>query len=124
MPLAISYVGKHKADNKTLLKNNVRFRVIGSREGLAPEVLDELDRTCEESAKCTGLQLNIALNYGSRQEIIDAVSKIRKLNISYTLQHIYIKGIQTKYTLNIPHKYTLNYTIFCPTMFSFKQRIP
>ncbi|MCH2153485.1 MAG: isoprenyl transferase [Phycisphaerales bacterium] len=65
-------------ERETLLKNNVRFRVIGSREGLAPEVLDELDRTCEESAKCTGLQLNIALNYGSRQEILDTTRRLAR----------------------------------------------
>ena len=65
-------------ERETLLKNNVRFRVIGSREGLAPDVLDELDKTCEESIDCNGLQLNIALNYGSRQEIIDTTRRLAK----------------------------------------------
>lgn len=63
-------------ERRTLLENNVRFRVIGSREGLADDVLRELDMTCEESAHCTGLQLNIALNYGSRQEIVDAARRL------------------------------------------------
>ncbi|MCH2133731.1 MAG: isoprenyl transferase [Phycisphaerales bacterium] len=63
-------------ERRTLIDNNVRFRVIGSREGLAPDVLRELDTTCEESAHCTGLQLNVALNYGSRQEIVDATRRL------------------------------------------------
>mgnify|MGYP001977225517 CR=1 FL=1 len=63
-------------ERETLLKNNVRFRVIGSRDGLAAEVLDELDKTCEESSTCDGLQLNIALNYGSRQEILDTTRRL------------------------------------------------
>ena len=59
-------------EQETLLNNNVRLRVIGSREGLSKEVLHELDTACENTRHCTGLQLNIAMNYGSRQEIIEA----------------------------------------------------
>jgi undecaprenyl diphosphate synthase len=59
-------------ERETLLRNNVRFRVIGERAGLSEVVLAELDRTCEATRACTGLQLVIALNYGSRQEIVAA----------------------------------------------------
>ncbi len=63
-------------ERHTLLENNVRFRVIGSRDELADDVLRELDSTCQETAHCTGLQLNVALNYGSRQEIVDAARRL------------------------------------------------
>ena len=63
-------------EQKTLIKNNVRLRVIGSREGLPEDVLHELDNACERTSQCTGLQLNIAMNYGSRQEIVEAARSL------------------------------------------------
>ena len=63
-------------ERDTLINNNVRFRMIGSRDELAADVLRELDTTCQESAHCTGLQLNVALNYGSRQEIVDTAKRL------------------------------------------------
>ena len=63
-------------EQATLLKNNVRLRVIGSRDGLAKDVLHELDMACEKTRHCTGLQLNIAINYGSRQEILEAAQRL------------------------------------------------
>jgi undecaprenyl diphosphate synthase len=60
-------------ERQMMLANNVRFRRIGRREGLPEPVLAELDRTENETSACTGLTLCLAMNYGSRTEIIDAV---------------------------------------------------
>ncbi|MDP6108046.1 MAG: polyprenyl diphosphate synthase, partial [Candidatus Brocadiia bacterium] len=46
------------------------------REGLPDRVLGELDKTTDMTAGNTGLRLALALNYGSRSEIIDAVRSI------------------------------------------------
>src|SRR5512143_1864733 len=51
----------------TLLKNNIKFRVIGRAEELAPDVQDELE---------IGMLFNIALNYGGRAEIVDAARRV------------------------------------------------
>ena len=59
----------------TLLRNNIRFRVIGREEELAPDVRRELDRAAEETRANTGMQFNIALNYGGRAEIVDGVRR-------------------------------------------------
>jgi undecaprenyl diphosphate synthase len=59
----------------TLLKNNIRFQVIG-RPGLPADVAAELDRGTERTRHCTGLHFNIALNYGGRAEITDAVRRL------------------------------------------------
>ena len=56
----------------TLMKNNIRFRTIGRREGIPPGVLAKVDRTTEMSAGNTGMTLCLAVNYGSRREIADA----------------------------------------------------
>jgi undecaprenyl diphosphate synthase len=58
---------------ETLLKNNIRFRVIGRMQELREDVRQELERGRSRTAGCTGLLFNIALNYGGRAEITDAV---------------------------------------------------
>src|SRR6266513_2426843 len=53
----------------TLLKNNIQFRVIGRSEDLAPDVRHELEIGVQQTAANSGMQFNIALNYGGRAEI-------------------------------------------------------
>jgi len=57
---------------RSLLKNNIRFRIIGQPERLAPEIRAELSDAEQRTQANTGLQFNIALNYGGRAEIVDA----------------------------------------------------
>lgn len=59
----------------TLLTNDIRFRVIGRVEELAPDVRRELDMGIERTASNHGMLFNIALNYGGRAEIVDAVKR-------------------------------------------------
>ena len=72
------YVQYLIAERKTIMDNDVRFLHIGRRAGLSDAVLAEMDRTVEMSRKNKGLQLCLALNYGSRDEIIDAVRRIAR----------------------------------------------
>jgi undecaprenyl diphosphate synthase len=58
---------------QTLLKNNIQFQVIGRPAELPDDVRKELERGTERTRGCTGLRFNIALNYGGRAEITDAV---------------------------------------------------
>jgi undecaprenyl diphosphate synthase len=62
----------------TLLRNNIRFQVIGRPGALPPDVQDELTRGSERTRHCTGMLFNIALNYGGRAEITDAVRLMMK----------------------------------------------
>ena len=59
----------------TLLKNNIRFRVIGSQRGLDSDVCSELDQAQDQTASNTGMVFNIALNYGGRAEIVSAARR-------------------------------------------------
>src|SRR5882672_6072734 len=59
----------------TLLKNNIRFQVIGRPEELAPDVQDELEIGIRKTESNTGMLFNIALNYGGRAEIVDAARR-------------------------------------------------
>jgi len=60
----------------TLLKNNIRFRVIGREEELSKDVRQELELGVRQTEHNTGMLFNIALNYGGRAEIIDAAKRV------------------------------------------------
>lgn len=64
------------AERGEIMENNVRLIHVGGREGLPESVLGEMDVTIEKSAANTGLRLCLALNYGSRGEIVEAVRRI------------------------------------------------
>lgn len=63
-------------ERTTIMNNNVRVRMLGRREDIPAPVLAELDRTVEMSRPNTGLWLNLAINYGGRAELVDAVRAI------------------------------------------------
>jgi undecaprenyl diphosphate synthase len=63
-------------DLADLHKQNVRVRVIGSREGLASDLSSLLDEAEELTRDNTGLTLVIAFNYGGRQEIAEAAKQL------------------------------------------------
>ena len=54
-------------------RQNIRFQPIGRIEGLGAGVRRELERAVERTARNTGMVLSVALNYGGRAEIVDAV---------------------------------------------------
>ncbi len=56
-------------------KSNVRLGAIGRLEALPKAVQDQLAKSIKELSKNTGLRLTLALNYGGRQEIMDAANK-------------------------------------------------
>ena len=60
----------------TLLRNNIRFKVIGRFEELAPDVQTELKAAEDRTAGNTGMQFNIALNYGGRAELVEAARRM------------------------------------------------
>jgi undecaprenyl diphosphate synthase len=60
---------------KTLLRNNIRFQVIGQRERLNRDIRDELAAAEARTAANSGMLFNIALSYGGRAEIVDAARR-------------------------------------------------
>ena len=60
----------------TLLRNNIRFNVIGRSDALASDIQTELLDAERRTAKNTGMLFNIALNYGGRTEIVDAARRL------------------------------------------------
>ena len=101
MDLYMEYLVKERQE---LLDNNVRFRQIGRRQGLPPSVLAQVEETEAVTADCDGLTLCLALNYGSRAELTDAMvaiaDKVRRGELSpeqieeaTISQHLYTDGL-------------------------------
>jgi undecaprenyl diphosphate synthase len=63
------------AETLELDKNNVRLGAIGRLDALPQAVQAQLAKSIEALSKNTGLKLTLALNYGGRQEILDAANK-------------------------------------------------
>ncbi len=70
------YVRYLIAERDTIMRNNVRFMHLGRRAGLPDAVLAATDETTAMSRSNSGLKLCLALNYGARGELADAVRAI------------------------------------------------
>jgi len=64
-----------RSELATLLKNDIRFNVIGRTEALSKDIQVELDSAMARTAQARGMLFNIALNYGGRTEIVDAARR-------------------------------------------------
>jgi undecaprenyl diphosphate synthase len=73
MTLLHKYLLDERAE---IMGQNIRFTVIGRREGLPDNVLAEIDENVRVSSPNTGMTLALAINYGARTEIVDAVRAI------------------------------------------------
>lgn len=63
-------------ERTTINQQNVQVAIIGRRSGIPQEVLREIDQTVALSRQNTGLRLCLAINYGGRAELADAVRRI------------------------------------------------
>lgn len=70
------YIDYLRQERETMMENNIRFRQIGRMDHLPDPVLDEMQSTLKLTQHNTGMTLVLALNYGSRAEITDAVRSI------------------------------------------------
>ncbi len=63
-------------ERREIQRQGLKFRVIGTLSALDPMIQAEMQKTIEVSANNTGMTLCLAVNYGARQEIAEAVRKI------------------------------------------------
>lgn len=76
------FVKMLEADVSIFLDNNIRLRVIGSRDDLSDALIKVIDNAEEKTRSLTGGELLLCLNYGGHLEIADAVKKIIQSGIS------------------------------------------
>ena len=63
-------------DTESFKHENISLQFIGSRENLPEDIIELMEKAEDDSKDFTGMHLNIALNYGGRDEIVNAVKKI------------------------------------------------
>ncbi len=89
-----------------LMENNIRLVAIGRLEALPKQVRQELEAAMEATAGNNGLIVNLAINYGGRAELVDAVNALLdQARIEGTLDRLQVKeeDIASKlYTAKIP----------------------
>ena len=89
-----------------LMENNIRLVAIGRLEALPKQVRQELEAVMEATAGNNGLIVNLAINYGGRAELVDAVNALLdQARIEGTLDRLQVKeeDIASKlYTAKIP----------------------
>jgi undecaprenyl diphosphate synthase len=81
-----------------LSRNNVRFGTIGRLDALPEPVQRELAHAVRKTASNTGLRLNLAINYGGRAEIVDAVRSMlasgrTDITEESLAEHLYTSGL-------------------------------
>ena len=69
-------------ERESLLENGIRFSVIGRRADIPDDILAAMDESTSLTKNNKSLHLCLAVNYGSRGEIVDAVKKIVEKKIS------------------------------------------
>jgi undecaprenyl diphosphate synthase len=73
-------------ERSTIMDQDIRVRIIGRRDGIPDRVLHEMDKTIEMSGSNQGTLLCLAINYGGRAEMIDAIKRITVEVQQQTLQ--------------------------------------
>jgi len=64
------------AERQKLMDNNIRLRVVGRRDRIPADAMRETEETIRLASKNDGLTLALAIDYGARQELVDAVRSI------------------------------------------------
>ena len=89
-----------------LMENNIRLNAIGRIDALPRQVQDELQQVADATAANTGLQVNLAINYGGRAELVDAMNAMldeARLTGSLADLQVSEQSIASHlYTANIP----------------------
>ena len=92
--LLANYIDK---ETKNLIKNKIKVKILGNLKKIPPILIKKLKKIEKLTKNNSKLQINIALNYGSRQEIIQAIKKINqkfgKINEKSINEKLYTKGI-------------------------------
>ena len=71
-----------KKESSALIKHNVRFKLIGDRKQFPKKLVDKIKELEKLTEKNTGLTLSVAINYGGRWDIVNAVNKHQKETLS------------------------------------------
>jgi len=92
-----------RRERANLVKNNIKFQVIGTPSTLPAGVTKEVQKTIAATAQNTGMVLTFAINYGGRKELVNAVQEIVK-----SVEHGQITSTEVDEALIEQHLFTKN----------------
>ena len=85
-----------KKEIQNVIKNNIKINILGNLSSLPKNIKNTLKKTIKKTEKNKKLTVNIAINYGSKSEIVNALKKIKKkqkINIKNIDKNLYTKGL-------------------------------
>ncbi len=77
-----------KKELDVYLKNNIRFKAIGDLSRFSKSLQKTIFETQDKTANCSGLTQVLALNYGSKNEIVRAVKKLNELQLEVSEENL------------------------------------
>ena len=93
----IDYYFQKEINN--LVKNNIKINIIGNIKSLPVKIRSRLYESMRRTKKCKKILVNLAINYGSKNEIIESVNKIIRKKKTFSLKNFE----KYLYTANMPN---------------------
>ena len=81
-----------------IVKNNIKINIIGSVKNLPKKIKNHLQTCMHKTRNCKKILVNLAINYGSKDEIINAIKKLKRKKKSISVKNL----VKYLYTNNLP----------------------
>ena len=81
-----------------IVKNNIKINIIGSIKNLPKKIKNHLQTCMHRTRNCKKILVNLAINYGSKDEIINAIKKLKRKKKSISVKNL----VKYLYTSNLP----------------------
>ncbi len=81
-----------------IVKNNIKINIIGSIKNLPKKIKNHLQTCMHRTKNCKKILVNLAINYGSKDEIINAIKKLKRKKKSISVKNF----VKYLYTSNLP----------------------
>jgi len=81
-----------------IVKNNIKINIIGSIKNLPKKIKNRLQTCMHRTRNCKKILVNLAINYGSKDEIMNAVKKLKRKKKSISVKNL----VKYLYTSNLP----------------------
>jgi len=81
-----------------IVKNNIKINIIGSIKNLPKKIKNHLQTCMHRTRNCKKILVNLAINYGSKDEIINAIKKLKRKKKSISVKNF----VKYLYTSNLP----------------------
>ena len=82
----------------SIVKNNIRINVIGNIKDLPKKIKNHLQICMHRTRNCKKILVNLAINYGSKDEIINAIKKLKRKKKNISVKNL----VKYLYTSNLP----------------------